>query len=146
MSAAPLDPARLDAIFDEFEELSRELVGLQRQVAAVHADLALLPDRAGERTLDALRAERDEKLMRWATLALAWRLEGGRIVLEDPDETMHERVDGARATVVEPETVRGDALGERHPVETERSEYRIRHRGSPGRRRASPRFWLLARL
>ncbi|MCB9537142.1 MAG: hypothetical protein H6704_12895 [Myxococcales bacterium] len=95
MSAAPLDPARLDAIFDEFEELSRELVGLQRQVAAVHADLALLPDRAGERTLDALRAERDEKLMRWATLALAWRLEGGRIVLEDPDETVHERVDGA---------------------------------------------------
>ncbi len=95
MSAAPIDPAQLDAIFDEFEELSRELVGLQRQVAAVHADLALLPDRAGERRLDALRADRDEKLMRWATLALAWRLEGGRIVLEDPDETVHERVDGA---------------------------------------------------
>ncbi len=95
MSAVSIDPARLDAIFDEFEELSRELVVLQRGVAAIHSELALLPDRSGEAKLDALRAERDEKLMRWATLALAWRLEGGRIVLEDPDETMHERVDGA---------------------------------------------------
>ncbi len=66
--------------------LGEDLVALQRRIDALHARLAegLVPE--DDEALVALLAEREEKLVRWARVALAWRVAGGGVELVRPRE------------------------------------------------------------
>lgn len=74
----------LDQLFEEFNTLSEALIHVQQRISAIHSVLVHRPNPLLEVELDGLRAERDHQMLKWASIALAWRLEGGRIALEDP--------------------------------------------------------------
>lgn len=77
----------LDALFRRFNTLSESVRALQGELTALHAVLAQGPDRGLELEAEALRRRRDDEMIEWATVALAWRESGGRIVLEDPPDS-----------------------------------------------------------
>lgn len=64
-----------------FTRLLGEAEEIQRRLAGVHRSLADGPSSEGEQALDALRAARDETLVRLGLAALAWRSVGGRFEL-----------------------------------------------------------------
>ena len=66
---------------DAFAAMGAELEAVQKRIARLHRRLAESPSVDDERKLDALREARDEKLTRWAMLALEWRFAGGGIEL-----------------------------------------------------------------
>lgn len=84
MSDAPSPGPDLDALFAQFDALSEAVLGVQARLTALYARLGQGPDAALEREAAVLRAERDDTMVRWAHVAMAWRRAGGRIVLEDP--------------------------------------------------------------
>lgn len=73
---------------EAFAALGDALVALQQRLAVLHRRLAEGPSVEAEAELDTLRAERDGKLLRWATMGLDWRLSGGTVALRG------ERTDG----------------------------------------------------
>ncbi len=77
--------ADLDELPDAFEAQGAELEAIQQRIARLHRRLAETPSVDDERKLDELREARDEKLTRWAMLALEWRFAGGRITLGPGD-------------------------------------------------------------
>lgn len=81
--------ADLEALPEAFAALGAELVALQARLAQLHGRLAASFSVADEESLAAARAEREEKLHRWAMMALSWQLAGGRVSLrgdEDDDD------------------------------------------------------------
>lgn len=77
---------------EAFAALGVELLGVQRRLAQIHRRLAEAPSVDDERRLDELRAARDEKLMRWAMMALDWRSAGGAITLGATEQAPLARV------------------------------------------------------
>jgi hypothetical protein len=71
----------VDQVVDEFRGLTTLLRKLQVRIGALYQQLATAPTAAAELELDVLREERDAVMLRWAGLALQWRMSGGEIVL-----------------------------------------------------------------
>jgi len=105
-----------------FASLGAELVDLQRRITALHGALAAGFDDAAEVELDALRAERDQRLMSWAQMALRWQLEGGEVLLgtddeDDEDETLHGVYESDPGGSILDSVVLGPAWTQSAPVE-----------------------------
>lgn len=87
---------------ESFAALGAELLAVQQRLARLHRRLAESPSMDDEQKLDELRAARDEKLTRWAMLALDWRFAGGAIRLEPgPGDEAHETASPAPVPTVE---------------------------------------------
>lgn len=77
-----------------FARLLGEAEEIQRRLAGVHRSLAEGPSSEGEQALDALRAARDETLVRLGVAALAWRSQGG--VIELSEGALRSRAESVR--------------------------------------------------